>query len=193
MSMTAAKQIEWVSVEEYLAGELASEVKHEYLGGYVYAMAGARTAHNRIAGALYGLLYSKLRGRPCEPFNSDMKVRVRLPTQTRFYYPDVMVICDPNPPESSYQDNPVVIAEVVSDGTRRVDEGEKRDAYLAISTLSMYLIVETDEPRVAVYRRTDNGIVAEAYEGIDAVIPIAAIDAELPLAELYERAEFVSK
>jgi Uma2 family endonuclease len=153
-------------------------------------MAGARTVHNRVAANWLIAVGSRLRDKPCEPFNSDMKVRVRLRTQTRFYYPDGMIVCDPNPPESSYQDNPVVMAEVVSEATRRIDEGEKLEAYLTIPTLSAYLLIETDQPRVVVHRRTDSGFAAEVYEGIEAVIPLEAIQAELPLAELYERVEF---
>jgi Uma2 family endonuclease len=101
-----------------------------------------------------------------------------------------MVVCEPNPPDASYQDRPVVIAEVVSEATRRIDEGEKREANLTIPTLAAYLIIETDRPRVAVHRRTDSGFIAEAYEGTAAVIVLDAIDVELPLAELYERVEF---
>ena len=119
-----------------------------------------------------------------------MKLRVQFPTHTRFYYPDGMVVCDPNGPDDAYQDRPVVVFEVLSDATRRIDEGEKRDAYLTIPTLAAYLLIETDCPRVAVHRRTDQGFVLEAYDGADAVIPLPAIDAELPLAELYERVEF---
>jgi Uma2 family endonuclease len=190
--MTAAKQIELVSVEDYLAGELLSDVKHEYSDGYMYAMAGAKTVHNRVAGNFFGSLHRQLRGQGCEPFNSDMKVRVPFLTHTRFYYPDGMVVCEPNSSESSYQDRPIIVAEVVSEATRRIDEGEKREAYLTIPTLLAYLIIETQRPRVVVHRRTDNGFVAEAYEGADAVIPLPAIEAELPLAELYERVEFSS-
>lgn len=188
--MTAAKRIEFVSVDDYLARELDSDVRHEYVGGFVYAMAGARNVHNRVAGAFYGSLHAQLRGNPCEPFTSDTKVRIRFPTHTRFYYPDGMVVCEPNPPDDTFQDKPVVIAEVVSESTRRTDEGEKRDAYLTIPTLMAYLIIETDRPRVVVHRRTDEGFIAEVYEGTDAVIPLAAVDADLPLAELYERVEF---
>lgn len=188
--MTAAKQIELVSVEDYLAGELVSEVKHEYSGGFVYAMAGARNVHNQIAVAFLGSLYARLRGKTSQPFNSDTKVRVQFPTHTRFYYPDGMVVCAPNPPDATFQDHPVVIAEVVSEATRRIDEGEKRDAYLTIPSLMAYLVVETDRARVVVHRRTDNGFVAEVYEGADASIPLDAIDAELPLAELYDRVVF---
>ena len=77
--MTAAQSLQLVSIEDYLEGELHSQVKHEYLGGTVYAMAGARNVHNQIATALLGLFHSQLRGQPCQPFNSDTKVRVRLP------------------------------------------------------------------------------------------------------------------
>ena len=193
--MTAAKRISLISVEDYLAGELDSEVRHEYLAGRVYAMAGARTVHNRVAAAFLGAVYAQLRGKPCEPFNSDMKVRLRFPTHTRFYYPDGMVVCEPNPPDSTYQDNPVVIAEVVSKATRRIDEGEKLDAYLAIPTLRAYLLIETDRPRVVVHRRPEprGEFVPEAYEGLDAVIPLPAIDAELPLGDLYARVDFTAE
>jgi Uma2 family endonuclease len=153
-------------------------------------MAGARTGHDRVAMNFLAAMHNRLRGGPCEAFTSDMKVRVRLATHTRFYYPDGMVVCEPNSSESVYQDRPVVIAEVISDATRRIDEGEKREAYLTISTLAAYLVIETEQPRVVVHRRTDSGFVAEAYEGRDAVIPLAAVDAVLPLGELYERVEF---
>jgi Uma2 family endonuclease len=188
--MTAAQQIQLVSVEDYLAGELVSDIRHEYSGGYVYAMAGAKNAHNRIAGAFYGSMYAQLRGKPCEPFNSDTKVRIPFPTHTRFYYPDGMVVCDPNPADETFQNRPVVIAEVVSEATRRIDEGEKREAYLTIPTLSVYLIIETERPRVVAHTRTDSGFVASLYEGEEAVIPLEVIGAELSLSELYERVDF---
>src|SRR5947199_4049682 len=101
--MTAAKKWNLVSVTEYLAGELASPIKHEYLGGVVYAMAGARNAHNLIARNALGALHFRLRGQRCRPYNSDTKIRIRFPTHVRFYYPDVPVICDPNPPTDSFQ------------------------------------------------------------------------------------------
>jgi len=188
--MSAAKKLNLISVEGYLAGELASEVKHEYLGGVVYAMAGGRNAHNAIATNILGLLHARLRGQKCRPFNSDTKVRVRLPTQWRFYYPDGMVVCRQNPPGDSFQDDPVVIFEVLSNSTRRTDQGEKKDAYLTIPALSVYAIVEQDRPKVVIYRRTDDGFVPEVYEGMDAVVPLPEIDTELPLAEIFEGVNF---
>lgn len=183
--MTAALKWNLISVEDYLAGELDSPVKHEYLGGVVYAMAGARNLHNRIATNTLGALYTRLRGKPCQPFNSDTKVRVRLPTQTRFYYPDASVICRPNPDNDSFQDEPAVIAEVLSNRTRRIDEGEKKDAYLTIPSLNVYMLIEQECALVQVFRRTDAGFVREIYEGMDALIPLAEIDIELPLSEIY--------
>src|SRR5215211_4927398 len=97
MIVTAARKIEIVSVDDYLEGELRSKVKHEYLGGTIYAMAGARNVHNQIATRLVSLFDSQLRGKRCQPFNSDTKLRLRLPTHTRFYYPDGMIVCQSNP------------------------------------------------------------------------------------------------
>ena len=77
-----------VSIDDYLAGELVSPIKHEYLGGVVYAMAGARNAHNLIASNTLVALGSRLLGMRCRPYNSDTKIRLRLPHQVRFYYPD---------------------------------------------------------------------------------------------------------
>src|SRR5713226_10746586 len=128
--MSAAKKLNLISVEDYLASELDSPTKHEYLGGVVYAMAGARNAHNTIASNTLIGMGARLRGNKCRPLNSDTKVRIRFPTHVRFYYPDASVVCVPNPPNELFQDNPAVIAEVLSRSTRRIDEGEKKDAYL---------------------------------------------------------------
>src|ERR1043166_10251430 len=133
--MTAARKWNLLSVEDYLAGELTSPVKHEYLAGVVYAMAGARNAHNLIATNTLTALALRLRGSPCRPFNSDTKIRIRQPTEIRFYYPDASVICRPNPQSDSFQDEPAALLEVLSRRTRRIDEGEKKDAYLTIPSL----------------------------------------------------------
>lgn len=188
--MTAAHRLNLVSVDDFLAGELVSPLKHEYLGGVVYAMAGAANAHNLIASNATVAIGSRLRGQLCRAYNSDTKVRVRLPTHVRFYYPDLSVICRSNPPTDSFQDEPAVIVEVLSDSTRRTDEGEKRDAYLTMPSLQVYLLAEQDAPAVVVFRRAGGAFVREVYEGLDAVVPLAEVGAELPLAEVYESVEF---
>lgn len=188
--MTAVTTRTLLSVEDYLAGELVSPVKHEYLGGVVYAMAGARNVHNLIATNTIVALGSRLRGKPCRVFNSDTKIRVRLPTHLRFYYPDVSVVCRPNPPSDSFQDEPTAIIEVLSPDTRRIDEGEKKDAYLTIPSLYVYTLIEQDAAAVVLYRRTEQGFVQESYEGLDAVVPLPEIDVELPLSEVYDGVAF---
>jgi len=191
--MNALKQPDSISIEDYLAGEEVSDVKHEFLGGTVHAMAGATIRHNNIAGNCFAFLHGKLRGKSCQPYNSDTKVRIEFPDHTRFYYPDAMVVCKTNPESDHFQDNPVIIIEVLSDSTRRTDLGEKRDAYLAIPSLKVLLFIESDSPAVTLYRRKPGGgFASELHTGLESTIPLPEIEASLPLAELYERVEFAS-
>jgi len=188
--MTAAKKLNPISVEDYLAGELISSVKYEYVDGVVYAMAGATNAHNLIGANVIGALFGRLRGQKCRTFNSDTKVRIRQAHHIRFYYPDAQVICRPNAPQESFQDEPTVIVEVLSKKTRRTDFNEKKEAYLSISSLTVYIVLEQESAQGHVFRRANGGFDRELYEGLDAVIPLPSINTELPLAEAYEAVEF---
>ena len=187
--MNALKQLDLVSVKDYLAAELTSLVKHEYLGGVLYATAGARNAHNIIASNILVALSNRLRGSKCRPFNSDTKIRIQLPSHVRFYYPDLSVVCRSNPQSDSFQDEPVVLVEVLSRRTRRLDEGEKKDAYLCLPSLSVYLLVEQEAPVVVAFRRTEQGFVREVIQGPSGVIPLPEIGAGLPLEEVYDGVE----
>lgn len=188
--MTAQLQPKPITVEEYLAGELLSPVKHEYLGGEIHAMAGAGNRHNQVATDVTIALGSRLRGKPWRPFNSDTKVRIELANHTRFYYPDAMVVCERNRDDEQWQDRPVVIVEVLSESTRRTDLGEKREAYLAIPTLKVLLFVEPSKPTATLYRRAPSGgFSSEHLSGPDAVIALPEIEVTLPLADLYEGLE----
>lgn len=175
-----------VSVDRYLADELKSPIKHEYVGGTVYAMAGARNIHNIIAGNFFGALHSRLRGKKCRPFNSDTKVRVKLPDHVRFYYPDVQVSCLPNPVDDTFQDSPNVIIEVLSNSTRRVDEGEKKDAYLTIPTLESYLLVDSANKEVVIYQRGEMGFERSVLVGDDVAVPVPCLGFDVPMSEIYE-------
>jgi Uma2 family endonuclease len=189
--MSAAKPLSLVSEQQYLAGEKLARHKHEYSAGRIYMMAGASNLHNSTVVSLTTALGSRLRGRRCQPFNSATKVRIRHRSETRFYYPDAIVVCDQNPPDDVFQDHPVVLAEVISRSTRRIDEGEKLEAYLTIPTLAKYLLIETASARVVAYERAaDGSFSAHIYEGLDSVIPLDEIGIELPLSELYERIDF---
>src|SRR5262249_9079128 len=99
-------------------------------------------------------------------------------------------ICNPGPQSDSFQENPTALIEVLSRATRRTDEGEKKDAYLSISSLSVYLVVEQEFPAVIAFRRTDEGFVRAVYEGLEAVIALPELKTELPLVEIYETVEF---
>ena len=129
-----------VSVEDYLTGEPGSEIRHEYVGGEVYAMAGASNIHNIISLNLAAALHAHLEGGPCVPYVSDMKVRVKSATEELFYYPDVMVACDPSDNAKLWREKPVLIVEVSSPETARIDAREKNWAYQTIPTLEVYVI-----------------------------------------------------
>lgn len=180
-----------ITAEEYLAAEPDSPVKREFCSGFVFALEDTTNRHNEISGNALGHLYAQLRGKPCKPCNSNTKVRIRLITGTRFYYPDTFVVCHPNPPDDHFHDAPVVVLEVTSPSTRRIDLGEKKDAYLAIPTLMVYLVAESTEPVVQVYRRSPNGdFQRELAIGLEAVIPLPEIGATLALADVYEGIDF---
>jgi Uma2 family endonuclease len=179
----------YISPEDYLRGEQGSAIKHEYLGGVVHAMAGGKNVHSILSGNVFLALGTRLRGKQCRPFNSDTKVRVRLPNQLRFYYPDVQVVCEPNPLEDSFQDRPNVIVEVLSDSTRRTDEGEKLDAYTTIPSLEVYLLVDSVRRQVTAYHRTDTGFVRSIYTGLEGHIPLPCLGFDLPLSEIYEQVQ----
>ena len=188
--MSSEQQNQPVTVVDYLEGELASALKHEFVDGVVYAMAGATTTHNRIATNSTVAIGSQLRGKRCQVFNSDMKVRVRQSRSTRFYYPDLSVVCRPNPGEATFQDDPVVIVEVISESTRRVDEYEKREACLSINSLCVYILLEANSAAALVYRRTDDGFARENYDGPDAILSLPEIECHLSLADAYAQVEF---
>ncbi len=192
--MESAQTEELVSVEEYLAGELIAETKHEYLGGVIHAMSGSKAGHNRISGNVYRLLGNALEGKPCEPFNSDMKVRIELPEQTRFYYPDVAVVCDPPDDDESYMDNPVVVFEVLSKSTKRVDTGEKRAAYRAVPSLRVYAMIDPVRLHVTLDRRRENrGFDTELYTDTGQVIPLPEISTELRMDSIYSGVDIPSR
>lgn len=176
----------FVAVEDYLEGEEVSDVKHEYIAGYVYEMVGATNAHNIVATNILGRLFAQLDGNPCRVFNSDTKIRVRMKDQTRFYYPDVSIVCTPNPQSDAFQDYPAIIIEVLSNSTRRVDEGEKCDAYLTIPTLTHYVMFEQETARAVVYERGEGGFERRIVTGLEQDISISEPKVTLDLTKVYD-------
>ncbi len=187
-----ARQLDLLSINEYLAGEQHSAVKHEYVDGVAYAMVGGNYAHNLIASNVLGELHRQLRGKPCRVLNSDCKILAQGGSQTRFYYPDVSVVCGDKIRREAFQDQPTVVVEVMSPSTRRIDEGEKREVYQSMNSIMSYLLFEQDFPAAAIYRRTDNGFERSLLTQLGGVIELPEIDCELSMASVYAEVVFPS-
>lgn len=181
--MPIAKQNDILSPDSYLQGELTSTTKHELIDGQVYAMAGASANHERIAGNVYRKLGNHLEGSPCEPFGSDMKVRVR----DNFYYPDVLVDCHFDESEPYYTQSPVIIVEVLSRSTRKMDEKTKLIEYLNIPSLQEYVVIEQDVADVTVYRKSDDWRSVHYFLGEE--IHFDSIDFTIAVEDIYLRVQ----
>ena len=175
-----------LSVEEYLELEEAAATKHEYVGGKIYDHAGATTRHNRIAGNIFALLWNAARGGNCQVYGSDMKLRVQ---DDAFYYPDVMVICDPDEAgdEALYQSAPCLVVEVTSPSTESIDRREKLLSYRKLPSLKVYLVADQEALIVERHWRDDAGQwwQAEAV-GPEGVVPVSCPETELTLPQIYE-------
>lgn len=152
--MTAlAAMKRFITPQEYLEGELRSEVRHEYVDGQVYAMVGASDRHGLIVNAVAFALTPKAREHRCQLFTSDMKVRLDFAGQEVYYYPDLLLVCDNSDRATYYRECPCLIVEVLSESTERTDRREKLLAYQQLPSLEAYLLVAQDARRVEVFRR----------------------------------------
>lgn len=171
---------------EYLAAEAVSEVRHEYLNGEVWAMAGGTPEHAALAAAMIRELGASLRGKPCRPFSSDL--RVHIPDTGLSTYPDVSVVCgqlETAPDDRDAVTNPVVLVEVLSESTEGYDRGAKAAHYRRIPSLREYVLVSQAEPRIEVHRRAESGRweILEARPG--ETIELVSLGARLDVAAIY--------
>ncbi|MBU2568763.1 MAG: Uma2 family endonuclease [Gammaproteobacteria bacterium] len=171
-----------LSEADYLEGERDGRIRHELIDGHAYAMTGASDKHNKISGNIFAELRNVLKQRtsPCTGYINDMKVKV----QNDFYYPDVMVVCDRQDLESDYyKTQPVIIVEVLSPGTRRIDKTLKRQAYLSLESLQEYALVEQDKAEIEVFTRQSGWQAAYYYLGD--TIYFESIDASISVEDIY--------
>lgn len=187
--MTAVEKPPLLTVEEYLEGEKLSEVRHEYIGGLVYAMAGASDEHNAISLNLASALLAHLRGKPCRVFMVDSKVRLQAEAEDIFYYPDLMVACDPRDTDRFFKRYPRVLVEVLSESTERIDRREKFLSYTQIETLEEYVLVAQDKMEVTLFRRA-NRWQPEALKDATQSLLLASIDFTVALPAIYEGVQF---
>jgi Uma2 family endonuclease len=199
MALIPALQPYRFTVEEYLAFERASDERHEYLDGVIYAMAGESPDHGRICINLAATLVFQLRGSGCEAFSKDLKVRCgpyRADTREGLYaYPDLVVVCGALQFHDQAQDvlvNPAVIVEVLSPSTEAFDRGEKFHRYRAwLPTLMDYLLVAQHRSLIDHYhRQQENTWVLHTLEGLHAHVRLGTIGCTVPLADIYERIVF---
>jgi len=173
-----------ISVEEYIKGEQQSEVRHEYIGEQVYAMSGGSEAHNAICLNLASAIRQHVRGKPCKVFMADMKLRLNIAEDDVFYYPDLLVTCDPDDREKYFKTRPVAIVEVLSPSTERLDRREKFLSYIALPTLKEYVLVDQEKMAVTLFRRETAWKPEHLAEGDS--LRLTSIDFEQTLADVYE-------
>lgn len=173
------------TIEQYLDLERDSPVRHEYVDGSVYALAGGTQAHSAISANLVALLRAAVRGGPCRVYTADMKVRV---AERRFLYPDVSVGCDPadRREKADYLAMPRLVIEVLSDSTAAYDRGEKFTLYSAAASLQEYVLVETQRQAVEVRQRQANGAWTTRIADAAGLVSLASLALDLPVAAIYD-------
>ncbi|MDA8177653.1 Uma2 family endonuclease [Acidithiobacillus thiooxidans] len=177
-----------MSVDEYLAGEQDGEFRHEYIDGMVYAMVGASRRHALIVTSLTLLLGPKARQQGCQLFTNDMKVRIQQAGEESFYYPDLILGCDPNDRETYFSTRPCLIIEVLSESTERIDRREKLYAYTGgLPSLHEYLLLAQDCRHADLYRRRSEGWQHEKL--VEGSIHLDCLDMDVSIDDIYQDAE----
>ena len=183
--MTVVESHRRWSVEEYLAFEAESPIRHEYVAGEIYAMSGVADAHNRAAINLLILLQQQLRAGPCEFFISDVKLRVE--AADAYFYPDVFVTCDPRDAlDPLVKRHAKLVVEVLSDSTEAYDRGQKFLSYQRLDSLQEYVLVDSHERQVEVFRRAEDGAWTYRAYGPEDTLRLESVGLEARLGDVYE-------
>lgn len=181
----------YVTPEEYLEYERAAEYKNEYFDGEIVSMTGASRRHVLITLSIAAELRTQLRGRPCETYSSEM--RVRMQSANLYMYPDVVVACGTPEFEDAEVDtllNPLLIIEVLSKSTAKYDRTQKFDYYRTLPSLEEYLLVAQDEYHVVQYvRQQDGRWLLSDIRGADGRVELSSVGCVLTLSDVYERVD----
>ena len=196
--MSSAHRKSFITPEEYLALDRAAEFRSEYFNGQMFpvgespqAMAGSTIRHNRIAGNLYGELYSQLKDGPCEPFISD--IRVHAGSNDLYTYPDIAVVCgEPRLLDGEFDTllNPKVIVEVLSPSTEAWDRGGKFAHFQQLESTQDYILVTQNHVLVEHYVRQENGRLLSTMSRLDDLLQIASIGCVISLRDIYAKVVF---
>ncbi|HAC62107.1 MAG TPA: hypothetical protein DCF68_00875 [Cyanothece sp. UBA12306] len=178
--------------EEYLELEINSEERHEYINGEIFTVSGGTPNHNKITGNFYAALNFELRNQPYDVFVTDQ--RIWIPKKAIYAYPDVMVVQSKIELQEGRKDtiiNPLIVAEVLSDSTKKYDLGDKFTAYRTIATFQEYILINQDKMYVQHYYKTEpNKWIFSEYEGEDAILSLASIAFQIKLKEIYNKVDF---
>jgi Uma2 family endonuclease len=186
MSQTARK-FTHMSAADYLAAENDGSWRHEFVNGVVYAMAGASDRHNLVRGRLAAVLLGHV-AQGCRVFSAEMKLRIKGNEDERYYYPDVFVACDPADRERYWRNSAVLVVEVLSPTTERIDRTEKFEAYKRIPSLSEYGLLAQDTIELELFRRRTDWQ-REFYQR-DNAVTFESIGLTLSVSQLYRDVEF---
>jgi Uma2 family endonuclease len=181
----APQERKYLTVEEYLEGEKRSEVRHEYFAREGWAMAGASDEHEPVAGNFFALLHAPLTGKPCRVFKAGLNLRLRMMGRDLFYYPDVMVACDPAVTHRYFRKRPKLLIEVLSDDENK-DLVEQYFASQRIPSLEEYVVVwpNSDRREVRVFRREEGGEPGETHH--DDVFTLPSVGLTMSVSALDE-------
>jgi Uma2 family endonuclease len=182
--MDAALKTEFLSVGEYFAEEELSQVRHEYVDGLIYAMAGGTRDHNAISINLLVAMGTHLRGGKCRLSATDLKLHLTIRDADIFYYPDLMVTCDPRDVHPLFNEYPKLIIEILSESTQRVDRIEKLNAYATIETLEEYALVSQTKSEITIFRRA-NDWQPEFISSLQETLELSSLNLRIPLTEVY--------
>ncbi len=188
----ATPVLNYISEQDYLEAERKAFEKHEYYKGEIFAMSGATFAHNKISINIILDIGSKLKGKKCTPFSSDLKIHI--PSNSLYTYPDITIICgEIESADESFDTatNPSVIIEILSASTRDYDKGSKFTLYRDIETLKEYLLVDSTGISVEKFtRQQDNSWVLTEYKSLSAQFSLSTVAVDITLADIYEGVKF---
>jgi Uma2 family endonuclease len=181
----------FLTPEQYLEIERAAEHKSEYFNGEMFAMAGAKEAHNLLVANVVAAIHRQFRTRPCRVYPSDMRVRIR--ATGLFTYPDVVALCG----EPQFLDdqtdtllNPALLVEVLSPSTEAYDRGRKFEHYKSIESLREYLMIASDRIHADLYTRQENGRwLLTSADRLEDSLSLESVGVQLAIADLYEKVE----
>lgn len=178
------------TVEEYLAYEQETDIRHEYIDGEIYAMSGGTKKHAVIGAHCTRVIGNQVLDSDCYVTNSEMRVQI---SQTKYVYPDFVAVCG----QDEFTDdnevtliNPTVVGEVVSDSSEKYDIGLKSQFYRSLPSLQHYVIIYQHKLLVQVYTRNNDEWRFKEFNKLDAVVSLDAIGVKLPLREIYRDIEF---